>query len=59
MKRLATLTFSRAADGKIAATGEDGTTVHLAGEALLAGNGVAIPIDGLAVDLGGGAAAVQ
>ena len=47
-----TLTFTRAADA-IIATSEDGTAVRFAGDALLASNGVAIPVDGLAVDVGG------
>jgi uncharacterized surface protein with fasciclin (FAS1) repeats len=49
-----TLTFA-SADGTISATGEDGTTVRFAGDALLATNGVAIPVDGLAVDVGASA----
>ncbi len=51
-----TLTFSEA-DGKLAATGEDGKSVRFAGDALLASNGVAIPVDGLAVDVGAAAPA--
>jgi uncharacterized surface protein with fasciclin (FAS1) repeats len=52
MKTMAghTLTFT-STDGTITATGEDGTKVHFAGDALLATNGVAIPVDGLAVDV--------
>ena len=38
--------------GTVTATGEDGTTVRFAGDAMLAGNGVAIPVDGLAVGIG-------
>lgn len=53
-----TLTFSET-DGTLAATGEDGTTVRFAGDALLASNGVAIPVDGLAIDVGGDTAAAQ
>jgi len=49
-----TLTFAKA-DGAITATGGDGTTVRFAGDALLASNGVAIPVDGLAVDVAGNA----
>jgi len=58
MKTMAghTLTFT-SSDGTITATGADGATVRFAGDALLASNGVAIPVDGLAVDLGQGAAA--
>jgi uncharacterized surface protein with fasciclin (FAS1) repeats len=51
-----TLTFA-SDDGTVTATGEDGSTVRFAGEALLAGNGVAIPVDGLAVDADGNAEA--
>jgi uncharacterized surface protein with fasciclin (FAS1) repeats len=51
-----TLTFSKSGD-TITATGEDGRTVRIAGEALLARNGVAIPVDGLAVDISEAAAA--
>lgn len=51
-----TLTFAEA-DGTITATGEDGKAVRFAGDALLATNGVAIPVDGLAVDVGEDAAA--
>ena len=47
-----TLTFA-SDEGTVTATGEDGATVRFAGEALLASNGVAIPVDGLAVDVGG------
>ena len=36
----------------ITATGEDGLSVRLSGDALLARNGVAIPVDGLTVDIG-------
>lgn len=52
MKTMAghTLTFS-SADGAIIATGDDGKSVRFAGDALLASNGVAIPVDGLAVDI--------
>ena len=58
MKTMAghTLTFASAGDA-ITATGEDGATVRFAGKPLLASNGVAIPVDGLAVDVGDGAAA--
>jgi len=49
-----TLTFA-SVDGTITATSEDGATVRFAGDALLASNGVAIPVDGLAVDIGGSA----
>ena len=49
-----TLTFTEA-DGTITATGEDGKAVRFAGDALLASNGVAIPVDGLAIDVGGNA----
>jgi uncharacterized surface protein with fasciclin (FAS1) repeats len=58
MKTMAgrTLTFA-SADGAITATGEDGGSVRFAGDALLASNGVAIPVDGLAIDVGGSAAA--
>jgi uncharacterized surface protein with fasciclin (FAS1) repeats len=51
-----TLTFA-SSDGTITATGEGGQAVRFAGEALLASNGVAIPVDGLAIDVGGAAAA--
>ena len=51
-----TLSFA-SSDGTITATGEDGATVRFAGNALLASNGVAIPVDGLAVDVGGAAPA--
>jgi uncharacterized surface protein with fasciclin (FAS1) repeats len=51
-----TLTFTEAGDA-ITATSEDGKTVRFAGDALLASNGVAIPVDGLAVDVGGSAQA--
>jgi uncharacterized surface protein with fasciclin (FAS1) repeats len=51
-----TLTFAEA-DGAITATSEDGKTVRFDGDALLASNGVAIPVDGLAVDVGGEAPA--
>jgi uncharacterized surface protein with fasciclin (FAS1) repeats len=51
-----TLTFT-SSDGTITATGEDGEAVRFAGDALLAANGVAIPVDGLAVDVGGSPAA--
>ena len=50
-----TLTFA-SADGTISATGEDGASVRFAGDALLASNGVAIPVDGLAVAIEGGGA---
>ena len=43
-----TLTFSNV-DGMITATGEDGASVRFAGNALLASNGVAIPVDGFTV----------
>jgi uncharacterized surface protein with fasciclin (FAS1) repeats len=46
-----TLTFSKTGT-TITATGEDGASVRFAGDALLASNGVAIPVDGLAVDVG-------
>lgn len=46
------LTFA-SADGAITATAADGATVRFAGEPLLASNGVAIPVDGLAVKVGG------
>jgi uncharacterized surface protein with fasciclin (FAS1) repeats len=45
------LTFT-SVDGTIVATGEDGASARFAGEALLASNGVAIPVDGLAVRVG-------
>jgi uncharacterized surface protein with fasciclin (FAS1) repeats len=51
-----TLTFA-STDGTITATSEDGATVRFAGDALLASNGVAIPVDGLAVVVGGAAPA--
>lgn len=53
MKTMAghTLTFA-SSNGTITATAEDGAVVHLAGDPLLASNGVAIPVDGLAVDVG-------
>jgi len=56
MKTMAghTLTFTTD-DGTITATGEDGTAVHFSGDALLASNGVAIPVDGLAVEVGNAA----
>src|SRR5688572_11377246 len=47
-----TLTFA-SDEGTVTATGEDGATVRFAGEALLASHGGAIPVDGLAVDVGG------
>lgn len=47
-----TLTFA-SAGGTITATGEDGASVSFATDALLASNGVAIPVDGLVVDVGG------
>ena len=52
MKTMAghTLTFANAG-GAITATGEDGATVRFAGKPLLASNGVAIPVDGLAIDV--------
>ncbi len=53
-----TLTFASEGD-TLTATGEDGATVRFAGTPLLASNGVAIPVDGLAVDVGGAAAAQQ
>ena len=58
MKTMAghTLTFASAGDA-ITATGDDGATVRFAGKPLLASNGVAIPVDGLAVDVGDGAEA--
>lgn len=49
-----TLTFAEDGDA-ITVTGDDGQTVRFAGDALLASNGVAIPVDGLTVDVGGGA----
>ena len=57
MKTMAghTLTFARTGD-TISATGEDGASARFAGDALRASNGVAIPVDGIAVDIGGGAA---
>lgn len=45
-----TLTFS-SNDGTITATGESGATIRFTGDALLARNGVAIPVDGLLVDV--------
>jgi len=59
MKTMAghTLTFASADDGTITATGADGATARFAGDALLASNGVAIPVDGLTVDVGGSDAA--
>ena len=53
MKTMAghTLTFARDG-GTITATSEDGATVRFAGDALRASNGVAIPVDGLAVEVG-------
>ncbi len=51
-----TLTFSKSGDA-ITATGEDGKSVRLTGDALLARNGVAIPVDGLAIDISEAAAA--
>lgn len=51
-----TLTFA-SSDGTITVTGDDGATMRFAGDALLASNGVAIPVDGLAVDVGQSAAA--
>jgi uncharacterized surface protein with fasciclin (FAS1) repeats len=51
-----TLTFTEAGD-TITATGADGQAVRFAGDALLASNGVAIPVDGLAVNVGGSAQA--
>jgi len=52
MKTMAghTLTFA-SSDGTVTATGEDGATVRFAGDALLAGNGVAIPTDGLTINV--------
>jgi uncharacterized surface protein with fasciclin (FAS1) repeats len=50
MRTMAGHTLTFADDGgTLTATGEDGTTVRFAGDALLASNGVAIPVDGLAV----------
>ena len=46
-----TLTFSSAGD-TLTATGEDGASVRLDSDALLASNGVAIPVEGLAVKVG-------
>lgn len=51
-----TITFAETG-GAITATSEDGKTVRFDGDALLASNGVAIPVDGLAVDVGGEAPA--
>ena len=53
MKTMAghTLTFT-SVDDTITATGEDGATLRFAGDALLAENGVAIPVDALAVQVG-------
>ena len=52
MKTMAgrTVTFT-SEDGTISAAGADGATVRFSGDALLARNGVAIPVDGLVVDL--------
>jgi uncharacterized surface protein with fasciclin (FAS1) repeats len=47
-----TLTFT-GKEGAITATGEDGASARFAGDALLAGNGVAIPLDGLTVKIDG------
>ena len=60
MKTMAghTLTFT-SNDGTITATGEDGASVAFAGDALLASNGVAIPVNGLAVDVGASTVAAQ
>lgn len=44
------LTFSHA-DGGIRVTGENGASAMLAGDAVRAGNGVAIPLDGVLKDL--------
>lgn len=44
------LTFSRA-DGGIRVTGENGASAMLAGDAVRASNGVAIPLDGVLKDL--------
>ena len=58
MRTMAGHTLTFASDGgTVTATGEDGATVRFAGDALLAGNGVAIPVDGLTVDVGGSAEA--
>lgn len=53
MKTMAghTLTFT-SSDGTITATSEDGASVRFDGDAMLASNGVAIPVDGLAVAVG-------
>jgi uncharacterized surface protein with fasciclin (FAS1) repeats len=51
-----TLTFTKDGDA-IVATSEDGKAVRVAGEPLLASNGVAIPVDALAVDVSGATAA--
>lgn len=57
MRTMAGHTLTFAADGdSITATSEDGKAVRFAGDALLASNGVAIPVDGLAVEVGGTAA---
>ena len=53
-----TLTFT-SKDGTITATSQDGVSVHFAGDPLLASNGVAIPVDALAVKVGGPAVAAQ
>ena len=52
MKTMAghTLTFT-SDDGTITATGADGATARFAGDALRASNGVAIPVDGLTVEV--------
>jgi uncharacterized surface protein with fasciclin (FAS1) repeats len=53
MRTMAGHTLTFASDGgTVTATGENGATVRLAADALLASNGVAIPVDGLAVDIG-------
>jgi uncharacterized surface protein with fasciclin (FAS1) repeats len=48
-----TLTFARSGD-TITATNEDGASVRFAGDPLLASNGVAIPVDGLALAIAEG-----
>jgi len=49
-----TLTFS-SDNGTIVVTGADGASARVAGEALRASNGVAIPVDGLTVEIDGAA----
>ena len=56
MRTMAGHTLTFAEDGDvITATGADGKAARFSGDALLASNGVAIPVDGLAVDVGAGA----